>query len=439
MFRAFLLVSLPACLLFCAAGCNRSAPVKLAAADSTPALPISKPVVREVTDFVDYNGRINAKDSVIIQPRVTGYIVSVPFREGADVKKDDVLFEIDPRPYKAQLQAAEASVAQNDAGLTYAKETNLQFKGIAEKQKDAVTIRELNQYKALEDQALQSLKFAQANLVSAQLNLEWTKVKSPIDGRVSRYFLTPGNLVNQDVTQLTTVVSTDPMYVYFDMDEPTLMRIKRALNEGNLTPPRLSESQLPTFLGSSFGLAATPLNGSPLLVASAALAGADVPVYMGLQGEPEHPHTGFINFFDNQVNPGTGSISVRGEFKNPKPVGGTYLFAPGMFVRVRLPIGQPHQAVLVLDRVITTNQQLKTVFVVKDGKVQARAVTIGALQEDGLRVITSGLTKDDWVLVGGLQQVQDGMTIATQELQRMPTLAGPSVLTDTTGKQKKTK
>lgn len=421
------------------AGCNR-APTKVASPDVSPtALPIAKPTQRLVTDYVDYTGRTNAKDSVIIQPRVTGYLKRMPFREGADVKKDDILFEIDPDPYQAQLDAAMASVEQNKAGLIYAQQTHLQFQDIAKKQKDAVTIRELNQYKALEDQAKQSLKFAEANLVSAKLNIGWTVVKSPIDGRVSRYYLTVGNLVNQDVTQLTTVVSMDPMYVYFDMDEPTLLRIKRAINEGNLNPPRLSAVAAPYFVASTIGLGSSPINRAPLLAASAALADADAPVDMGLQGEEGFPHRGFINFIDNQVNPGTGSISVRGEFRNPRPTGGTYLLSPGMFVRVRLPIGQPQQALLVLDRVITTDQNLKSVFVVEDGKAKRRRVTVGALQEDGLRVITSGLTKDDWVLIGGLQQVQEGVPILTEELKEMPSLGLPARLSDTKPKQKKTK
>src|SRR5262249_49167077 len=204
------------------------------------ATPIARPAERDVTEYVDYTGRTNARDSVIIQPRVTGYLVKAPFAEGSDVKKDDGLFGMDPRPYKAQLTAAGASVKQNEEGLDYARETNEQFKAIAKKTADAVTIRELNQYKALEKQAEASLDFAQANLVSAKLNLEWCTVKSPIDGRVSRYFLTKGNLVNQDVTNLTTVVSMDPMYVSFNLDEPTLLRIKRAINEGRITPTRIN-------------------------------------------------------------------------------------------------------------------------------------------------------------------------------------------------------
>lgn len=406
-------------------GCERSG-VKVAPAES-PVVPVAKPVQREVTDYIDYTGSTRAKHSVIIQPRVTGILVDMPFEEGKDVKKNDVLFEIDPEPYKAQLKAAQAAVAQNVAALAYAKETNLQFKDIAKTSKDAVTLRELNQYKSLEEQASAALDFARANLKSAELNLGYATIKSPIDGRISRYYLTKGNLVNQDVTQLTTVVSMDPMYVYFDMDEPTLLRIKRAMAEGRISPPRLSPAALPSLAGSTVGLSGSPLSKADLLASFAALVGSDAPVSIGLQGEDGYPHQGVINFIDNQVNPGTGSISVRGVFTNPHE-GGTYLLSPGMFVRVRLPIGQPQNELLVIDRAITSDQGLKYVYVLgADKKVEARRVTVGALQEDGLRVVTQGIKKDDWVVVGALQQVRPGMTVPIEELKNMPSLAEPAV------------
>src|SRR5262249_27098823 len=203
----------------------------------------------------------------------------------------------------AQLEAAEAAVSQNKASLKFAQATNERFKGLEAKQKGAVSKQELDQYQAQEDQAIANLNLAKANLISAKLNLEWTKIYSPIDGIISRFYLTTGNLVNQDVTQLTTLVRMDPMYAYFDVDEPTLLRIKQAINEGKIADPS---------------------------------KGGNVPVEMGLAGEEGYPHPGRVNFFDNQVNPGTGSLSVRGEFENHRPAGGTYLLLPGMFVRIRL-------------------------------------------------------------------------------------------------------
>ena len=439
MYRYPRLICFLGCMMAPLTGCQ-PAPVKVAASDNTPVVPVSRPVQRLVTEYVDYTGRTNAKDSVIIQPRVTGYLTKMAFEEGKDVKADDILFEIDPRPYQAQYEAALAAVAQNEAGLTYAKVTNQRFKEIAKKQKDAVSERELDQYRAQEEQALASLNFARANLISAKLNLEWTVVKSPIDGRISRYYLTKGNLVNQDVTQLTTVVSLNPMYVYFDMDEPTLLRIKRAINEGRISPSRSSPSSLPYLASSTVGLAYAPLTPGGLLATFAALAGTDAPVLMGMQGEEGYPHFGAINFIDNQVSPGTGSISVRGAFPNPIPEGGsTYLLTPGMFVRVRLPIGQPQEELLVIDRAVTSDQGLKYVYVIDaDNKVEARRVSTGALQEDGLRVITQGLKKDDWVLVGGLQQVRPRMTVPTERVT-MPSLSEPAIPSDKGKELKKAK
>jgi multidrug efflux system membrane fusion protein len=429
MRRITLLACLAGAVLISMIGCQSR---EKAGSASLPVVAVHKPVEDDVTDYVDYTGQTNARDSVVIQPRVTGFLKEMPFEEGKDVKKDDVLFVIDPRPYELQLKAAEASVAQNEAALAYAKETNEQFKAIAKQTKDAVTLRELNQYRALEEQAIASLNFAKANLLSAKLNLEWCTVKSPIDGRISRYFLTPGNLVNQDVTNLTTVVSQDPMYVSFYLDEPTLLRIKRAINDGRITSSRLFMA--PTLIG----LRGSPMAYGDLMAGFAAVAGSDAPLLMGLQGEEGFPHRGTVNFVDNQVNTGTGSILVRGTFRNPSPPHGTYLLTPGMFVRVRLPIGQPQRRLLVIDSAITSDQGVKYVYVVgADNKVEPKPVTLGALQENGLRVITGGLNKDDLVIVRGLQQVRPRTEVQTELLDRMPTTLDPVATPISTGKTKK--
>jgi multidrug efflux system membrane fusion protein len=342
-------------------------------------------VQREVTDFVDFTGRTDPVGAVDVRPRVTGYLEKMPFKEGAEVKKDDLLFEIDPRPYEAQLASAQSQVTLNEAQLKLAQAT---YARDASAGAGAVSRQELDQDKAAVDEADARVKAAKAAVDVYKLNLEFTRVKAPIDGQISRYYLTAGNLVNQDQTLLTTIVSLDPMYVFFDVDEPTLLRLRRARNEGLLK----------------------------------ADAKGQYAVYVGLQNEDGFPHDGTVNFVNNQVNPATGSIAVRGVLPNPKPEGGVRLMSPGMFVRVRLPIGQPHPALLVIDRAIGSDQGLKFVYVIDaENKVQQRRVSTGALQPDGLREITKGLNADDQVLVGGIQQVRPNVQIQP-EPRAMPTL-----------------
>jgi multidrug efflux system membrane fusion protein len=380
---------LPFCFLVATVvGCQRTA-AQVAPAEP-PALPVSKPVQRQVTDFVAFTGRTEAVEAVDIRPRVTGYLKRTNFQEGSVVKKDDLLFEIDPRPYQAQLDQAVSQVKLNEASLKLANVTNERDKAIVAKSPGAISQQQLDQDLAAVEEADARLKASQATTEVYKLNLQFTKVYSPIDGMISRYYLTAGNLVVQDQTLLTTVVSLDPIYVYFDMDEPTLLRTRRAVNEGKIKR-----------------------------VASR----SEIPIYIGLQGEPEFPHQGALSFVNNQVNPATGSITVRGVFSNPQPPNGVRLLSPGMFVRVELPIGQPHSALLVIDRAIGFDQGLKFVYVVDAAKkIQYRRVTTGALQQDGLRVITDGLTADDWVLVGGIQQVRPNAVIQPEE-EPMPTLA----------------
>ena len=386
--RLSALLCLGLALAGAATGCARRTPQ--VAPGEPPAVPVSQPVTREVTDYVDFTGRTDAIEAVDIRPRVSGYLVKMPFKEGAEVKKGDLLFEVDPRPYQAQLDQAAAQVELNKAQLKLAQTTYERDRPLVTS--GAISPQELDQARAAVDEAAARIKAYEASLEVYKLNLDFTKITSPIDGQVSRYYLTLGNLVNQDQTLLTTVVSLDPLYVYFEMDEPTILRIRRAINEGKIQRPE---------------------NGV-------------YTVLMGLQGEDGYPHRGTVNFVNNQVNPTTGSISVRGLFPNPKPEGGTRVLSPGMFARIRLPIGRPHQALLVIDRAIGSDQGLKYVYVLDaDNKAQQRRVTTGALQEDGLRVIESGLKPGDWVVVGALLQVRPRMEVRTERIP-MPSLARPA-------------
>jgi multidrug efflux system membrane fusion protein len=361
-------------------GCRqKAAPVTEA---GPAAIPVSRPIERVVTDYVDFTGRTNAVQSVDVRARVSGYLVQMPFKEGAEVKEGNLLFEVDPRPYQAQYDQAVGQVNLYKAQLELAKANYARDQDVA-KTPGAVSIQQLDQDKAAVDEADAAVKAFQASLEVYNLNLSFTKVTSPIDGQVSRFFLTLGNLVVQDQTLLTTVVSLDPMYVYCDVDEGTILRIRRAINEGAIKPYQDGK----------------------------------IPVLMALQGETGYPHQGTVNFVNNQVNPNTGSISFRGVFANPKPENGVRLFSPGMFVRVRLPIGQPHPAILVIDRAIGSDQGLKFVYVVNaENMVEQRRITTGALQSDGLRVVTQGLKPDEWVVIGGLQQVKPKMKIKPDQI-----------------------
>jgi multidrug efflux system membrane fusion protein len=415
MLRESLLAAICCSLLAAAVGCQPNAAARKGPTEA-PAVPVSYPVQREVTDYVDFTGRTDAMESVDVRARVTGYLLAAPpdqekvkgtgryFKEGSDVKEGDTLFVIDPAPYKAQFDQAVSQVKLNEASLKLARTNYDMDKVISQRQPGAVSAQQLAADRAAVEEAVARVKAAEASTEVYKLNLGFTKITAPIDGQISRSYLTVGNLINQDQTLLTTIVKLDPMYAYFDLDEPTLIRIREAINAGKLKP----------------------------------LRDGTMPVHMGLQGEKGHPHEGTINFVNNQVNPTTGSISVRGIFANPKPSHGEQLLSPGMFVRIRLPMGQPTPALLVIDRAIGSDQGLKYVYVLDaNNTVQHRRVVTGALQTDGLRVVESykevvneegkmipqGLRPDELVVVGALPQIRPRMKVRPDQTA-MPTLGG---------------
>ena len=358
-------------------GCERQATPP--AGPQAPSIPVSKPVQRKVSDYVDYTGRIDAVESLDVRGRVTGYLTKLPFKEGSEVKQGDLLFEIDPRPYQAIYDAGKAQVSLQEANYKYYKAYYARSRKISDSGPGVISEQELELNRAQQEQAYANLEVAKANLNSAKLNLDFTEVRSPIDGQVSRYYLTLGNLVVQDQTLLTTVVSLDPLYLYFEMDEQTVIRIRKAINDGKITPVKNTN---------------------------------ELPIFMALSGEEGYPHEGKLDFVNNTVNPSTGTLTVRGVFANPLPSNGRRILTPGMFARVRLPIGKPHPSLLVIDRALGSDQGLKFVYVVDaDNKVQYRRVETGPLQSDGLRVIEKGLNPDDQVVIGGLQQVRPRMEV----------------------------
>lgn len=391
-------------LLLGLGGCHNRKPPETSTEEV--AIPVAKPVQRPVTEFVNFTGRTESVQAVDIRARVTGYLTESSFKEGAEIQKGDTLFVIDPRPYQAQYDQALGQVNLYQAQLKLAKTTLARDQAIARSGgAGAISQQQLDQDRAAVDEAEARVEAYQASMKIYKLNLDFTRVVAPISGQVSRRYLSIGNLVNQDQTLLTTIVTLDPMNVYFDMEEPVLIRIREAINAKRLKLPEDGEMK----------------------------------VLVGLPGEKNFRNEGLINFINNQVSPTTGSVSVRGQIKNPKPEGGTRLLSPGMFMRIRLPIGEPQPSLLVIDRAISSDQGIKFVYVV-DSKntVQYRRVSVGDLQEDGLRVIKplkrdkdgkilEGLEPDELVVVGALQQVRPRMTIRPEPRDMPTTEAVPTL------------
>jgi multidrug efflux system membrane fusion protein len=345
-------------------------------------------VQREITENVRFTGRFNAINYVEIKPRATGYVVSTPFKEGSYVQKGDLLFAIDPRPYQAKLDDANGQVKLYEAKLKLAKADNLRAKDVG-KTPGAISKQDLDKYVAAEEEAAAAVEASKASTEVRNLDLEFCSVISPISGRISKYFVTLGNLVTQDSTQLTTVVSEDPIYCYFDADERTLLKVIRRVQAGKKKND--SADDFP-----------------------------ETPVFIGLADEKGFPHQGTLNFTSNLIDSQTGTINLRAIIKNIFKNDKTPLFLHGMFCRVLVPISNPKNAILIADRAIGTDQGLKFVYVMdKDYKLEYRRVTVGDLQPDNLRAIESGLNADEKVVVSGIHLVRPG-TIIRPDLIEMP-------------------
>lgn len=374
-------------------GCGK--PPTLPGPDPEPGVSVSEVVFRTVQETLDFTGRIDSPNPVDIRPRATGYITSTPFREGELVKKDDILFEIDKRPYKAKLDDSVGQVKLYQAKLKLAIADNLRAKEVA-KTPGAISKQDLDKYVAAEDEARAAVEASVAALEVHRLNMEFCKVVSPIDGRISRYFVTLGNLVNADQTLLTSVVSEDPVYVYFDVDEASLIRIKRMVQEKKV-PTRESQP--------------------------------DFQVNVSIQDESDYPNKARVNFLNNRIDPLTGTITVRGALDNPLISKTSRLFVPGMFCRVRVPVGPAHPGVLVSEKAIGTDQSVKFVYVVgADNKAEYRKVELGAIDRDGLRVVAGGLKPGEKVIVSGIQLVSPGQKVVPEAVEMpLPLGAKPSL------------
>jgi RND family efflux transporter MFP subunit len=331
-----------------------------------------------VTDYEDFTGRTEAVFTVSVLSRVTGYLEKVHFKDGEEVNEGDLLIEIDPRLYKYELDRAEATLAQTEAHLKrmdadYRRTSNLYARG-------NVSREEFDKYSGDRAEAEATVGIARASRDFAKLNEEFTRIPAPISGLLSRRLVDPGNLVKADDTSLTTIVSLDPMYVYFDVDERTLLRLRRLVSEGKI-PSRQD--------------------------------GAEIPILVALADEDGFPHKGTIDFRENKVDSSTGTLRVRAVIANPKP----RVLSPGLFVRVRLPVGGAHRSILVPEQAIGTDQGKKFLYVVDENDVVGtRSVTIGKLDR-GMRVIEAGLAPGENVIVGGLQRVRDKMKVAPKLIE----------------------
>lgn len=350
-----------------------------------PAVTVAAAIARPTADSRDFTGRFEGVESVDIRPRVSGYIQRVTFKEGSMVAKGDMLFVIDPRQYQDDVARAQAEVASARTRLQLASSETQRAKRLVDVQ--AISREEYDTRSSGATEATAALSSAQAALRSAQLNLAWTAVRSPISGRVGRAEQTAGNLVQGGppaATLLTTVVSLDPIYVYFDSDEQTYLKYA--------------------------GLSRTRSTAS-----TAAGATSRARAHVGLIDEEGFPHEAALDFIDNRVDPASGTIRLRAVLPNHD-----HRFAPGLFARVRIDGGAPYTATLIRDDAVGTDQDRKFVYILKpDGTVDYRAVQLGPVV-DGLRVITSGLKPGDKVVINGLQHIRPGVKVAATQGSMLP-------------------
>lgn len=352
------------------AACSRNEAAERQVAQ-LPQVTVAAAVSRNVSEFDEFTGRFEAVEHVEIRPRVSGYIASVNFTEGSEVKKGDTLFIIDPRPYAAERDRARAQLAQARSQLTLARSERERATKLVTQH--AISQEEFDTRTASREQAQANLDAAQAALDAAALNLSFTRITAPVAGRVSRALVTTGNLVAAGQTLLTTLVSIDPIYVSFDGDEQVYLKYTKLAGAGVRPSSRDARN----------------------------------PVLVGLADENGYPHQGVMVFVDNALDPATGTIRGRALLDNHDR-----LFTPGLFARVKL-IGSGHyNAVLVNDSAVGTDQTVRYVLVVDAGnKVEYRPVTLGPII-DGLRVVQRGLAPGEIIVVNGLQRVRPGAQIA---------------------------
>ena len=352
-------------------------PAPAQAPQAPPAVTVSTPLQKEITEWDEFTGQFAAVDYVEVRARVSGYLTEIHFQDGQIVKQGDLLFVIDPRPYEATLALAQAQLAQGSAQVDLAQRQLERSADLKNKGFEAVSSY---------DQRVSDLKVAgaavesaKASIRSAQLNVEFTRIMAAVSGRISNHLVSIGNLVTGgeggSTTLLTTIVSLDPIYFYFDMSEGDYLAYQRATEKGLIKSTRDNS----------------------------------VPVALHLNDEKAWPHEGKLNFVDNQVDRNSGTIRVRAQFPNPG-----YFLTPGQFGRIRIPGSEPYQAILVPDAAVVTDQSRKIVMVVRDdGTVEPKVVRTGPTYEN-LRIIRSGLAATDRIVIDGLVRARPGAKVTPQ-------------------------
>jgi membrane fusion protein, multidrug efflux system len=360
---------------------------------SAPQVTVAPPAWETVpADDEIFTGRTASPSVVEVRSRATGYLDKVLFKDGDEVAEKAPLYEIDVRPYKAALDRAEGEVTRAEARATRLGQDFQRAQRLVGTA--AMSREDYDKIAGDRAEAEAALKSAKANVEVYKLDVEFCKIAAPTAGRISNTLVTPGNLVKSDLTLLTNIVVIDPTWATFDVDEGTMLRLQRLVREGKVQ----------------------------------AAQGDEISVFLGTSDEKGFPHKGTLNFIDNRVDPTTGTLRARATFPNPKvnakgedDPNGNRVLSPGLFVRIRVPVGEPYKAILVAERALLTEQGQKYVYVVKEGKAVRRLVDVGPLKE-GLRVILPAVTKEDGsiakglepsdlVVVNGMQRVRAGQPV----------------------------
>ncbi|HJU40223.1 MAG TPA: efflux RND transporter periplasmic adaptor subunit [Tahibacter sp.] len=358
---------LSAAIAVALAGCASSRADTPAAAAPAPDVTVAQVIAKPLHQFEEFTGQLQAVNTVEVRPRVSGAIDSVRFAEGSRVKKGELLFQIDPRPFQAEVDRLQAELKRSSSRLTLAKADHARAERLSTQ--NAIAREEFERRASVEAEASGEVGSVSAQLAAAKLNLEFTQVRSPIDGHVSRALITEGNLVTS-ASLLTSVVSDNPVYAYFDADEATFLKFRELTQNARGGNDAVS------------------------------------PVYLGLISEQGYPHEGKLDFMDNRVDGRSGTIRARAVFDNADGH-----FTPGLFARIKLVGNDSYDAILIDNKAIGTDLGKKYVFVLKaDGTLDYRLVELGP-NVDGLRVVSQGLKSEDVVVVNGLQHVRAGVKV----------------------------